>query len=162
MRSTLIVERVPECKFQNTECVCLKVRVKGNDFYFGAVYRRPNAGNEFWGTLDLSIQKVKENVFPEFFLVGDLNSNSLNQNSNIHYFINSSNLTQVIDQPTREPSNALLDVILTNSPARINYYGVLDPICSDHKPVYVYLNLKSIKSKVSKRVIWDFKNANFE
>ena len=31
-----------------------------------------------------------------------------------------------------------------------------------YKPVYAYLNLESIKHKVSKRVIWDFKNANFE
>ena len=67
VRSTLIVERVLECEFQNIECVWLKVRVKGHAFYFGSVYRPPTAGREFWETLDLSIQKVKENGFPEFF-----------------------------------------------------------------------------------------------
>ena len=60
----------------------------------------------------------------------------------LHHFINNCNLAQLIDEPTREPSNTLLDVIMTNSPASVYAHGVLGPVSNDHKPVYACLNFE--------------------
>ena len=82
----------------------------------GCAYRSPNSKQEFWDYIYDCIDTVKDFNFPDFYLVGDLNDNFLSTNCTLHNFINNCNLTQVIDKPTREPSNTLLDVILTNSP----------------------------------------------
>ena len=75
----------------------------------------------------------------------------------LHHFINNCNLAQLIDEPTREPSNTLLDVIMTNSPASVNAHGVLEPICSDHKPVNACLNFTHKYNSAILRTMWDFK-----
>ena len=80
----------------------------------------------------------------------------------LHHFINNCNLAQLIDEPTREPSNTLLDVIMTNSPASVYAHGVLEPICSDHKPVYACLNFTHKYNSAILRTMWDFKNADFD
>ena len=40
-------------------------------------------------------------------------------------------------------------------------HGVLEPICSDHKPVFACLNFSQIHTHSFKRLVWDFKNADF-
>ena len=40
-------------------------------------------------------------------------------------------------------------------------HGVLEPICSDHKPIFACLNLSHIRTHSFKRLVWDFKNADF-
>ena len=64
--------------------------------------------------------------------------------------------------PTRIPSNTILDVILTNAPLIIINHGVLDPLCSDHKPIYAYTDYNCHSLPVYKRLLLDFKNSNFE
>ena len=129
---------------------------------FCCVYRPPNSKREFWELLYESIVRVKDIEFPSIFLVGDLNDNYLNETCNLRNLINNCNLIQVIDEPTREPSKTLLDVILTDSPSVITKHGVLAPICSDHKPIYACLNFSNHKIASYKRTVWDFKNANFD
>ena len=68
----------------------------------------------------------------------------------------------MITEPTRIPSNSIIDVILTNAPLMIISHGVLDPLCSDHKPVYARLNYNRHRSAVYKRLIWDFNNTDFD
>ena len=68
----------------------------------------------------------------------------------------------MIDEPTRIPSNTLLDVILTNSSASILKHGVLDPLCSGHKPIHAFLNTSKHSPTVFKRLVWNFNDANFD
>ena len=71
----------------------------------------------FLGKLYESISLVKDNNnLIDFFLVGDLNSDYLNENSNLRNLTQFYNLSQIISEPTRIPSNTLLDPILTNAP----------------------------------------------
>ena len=40
-------------------------------------------------------------------------------------------------------------------------HGVLEPICSDHKPIFACLNFSQIRTHSFKRLVWDFRNADF-
>ena len=107
---------------------------------------------------------IKEGEDDASFIVGDLNSYYYDKESKVRNLINFRNLKQLISQPTRIPSNTLLDPIISSSPLLVQTCGVLDPFCSDHKPVYVILKLKKkCGSNVTyKRKIWNYDRANYE
>ena len=96
------------------------------------------------------------------FIVGDLNNNYFETINDLKQFSIVHNLTQLIKEPTRIPSNTLLDPLLTNVPNLVTESGVMDPFCSDHKPVYGCLDLTVTKSTTFKRTVWDLQHANFE
>ena len=161
VKSTLHAERCYEYEDNRMECIWLKITSTNKTFYFACAYRPPNS-NEFWQALSQSIEKVKDNDNPNIFIFGDLNSDISNSRSKIHEFIETNNLSQVITEPTRIPSNSIIDVILTNAPLMIISNGVLDPLCSDHKPIYARLNYNRHRLPVYKRLIWDFNNTDFD
>ena len=162
VKNSIYAVRCPELENNNLECIWLKITNNNVNFYFCCVYRPPNSKREFWELLYESIVQVKYIEFPSFFIVGDLNDNYLNETCYLRNPIDNCNLIQVIDEPTRKPSNTLLDVILTNSPSVITKHGVLAPICTDHKPIYACLNFSNHKIASYMRTVWDFKNANFD
>ena len=41
-------------------------------------------------------------------------------------------------------------------------HGVLDPLCSDHKPIFACINSVRQTPSVNKRFLWDFDNSNFD
>ena len=85
------------------------------------------------------------------------------RSSKVKNTCNNCNLTQIINEQTRVPSNTLLDVIRANAPSLISKHGVLEPICSDHKPIYnACLKFPHEKTPSFRRMVWDFKNTNFD
>ena len=66
-----------------------------------------------------------------------------------------------MNEHTQTHTHTMIDVILTNSPSLIKKNGVFKPICSDHKPIYSYLNFTYTKSQPFKRTVWDFRIVNF-
>ena len=40
-------------------------------------------------------------------------------------------------------------------------HGVLEPVCSDHKPIFACLNFSQIRTHSFKRLVLDFRNADF-
>ena len=161
VKSTLHAERCCEYEDNRLECIWLKISSTNKTFYFACANRPPNS-NEFWQALSQSIEKVKDNDNPNIFIFGDLNSDISNSRSKIHEFIETNNLSQVITEPTRIPFNSIIYVILTNAPLMIISHGVLDPLCSDHKPIYARLNYNRHRSPVYKRLIGDFNNTDFD
>ena len=73
-------------------------------------------------------------------------------------------MNKLISQPTRIPSNTLLDLVITNSPLLVQTCGVLDPfkVRIDHKPVYVILKFKKMSRSTYKRNICNYDRANYE
>ena len=100
--------RCLELEHNNLECVWLKIIVNNKSFYFCYAYRPPNSNNDFWDSLNESIEKVKDVDFPNFFIVGDLNDNYMIETCRLRALVNNCNLRQLINEPTREPSNASL------------------------------------------------------
>ena len=97
-----------------------------------------------------------------FFLVGDLNSDYFNENSNLRNLTQFYNLSQIVSEPTRIPSNTLLDLILTNAPHYITQTGTLVPFCSDHKPVYTTLTSQKIPRTSYKMKVWIYEQGNYD
>ena len=62
--------------------------------HFACVYRPPNSDFEFWQTLSECVEKVKDDINPDIFIVGDLNSDGSCDRSKIHDFIMNNNLSQ--------------------------------------------------------------------
>lgn len=53
------------------------------------------------------------------------------------------NLNQLMSEPTRITSTtaSLIDVILVSKGIQTSCAGTLDPICSDHCPVYTHIKI---------------------
>ena len=113
--------------------------------YLACLYRPPSENEKFWDILNENISLLKKEGDDVFCNVGDLNSNYYNRDNKVRNLTYLRNLKQLITQPTRIPSNKLLDPVITNSPLLVQTCGVLDPFCSDFKPVYVILKfLKNV------------------
>ena len=79
--------------------------------------------------------------------------------------INTCNLHQIIDEPTRITANSasLLDIIITDSPGYIMDSGTLPPLSNlDHSCSYCKLKIRYLKETMYQRNIWDYKNADFD
>ena len=80
-------------------------------------------------------------------ILGDLNCNIVKSGPDskaLQEFISESNLTQVINKPTRVTveSLSLIDVILVSSLSLVESSGVINTSISDHLPIYTVLKLK--------------------
>ena len=162
-RNGLAVTQCLEFQKPSIESIWLKIKYKNTNFMLACLYRPPTENYSFWEKLYESISLVKDNNnLIDFFLVGDLNSDYLNENSNLRILTQFYNLSQIISEPTRIPSNTLLDPILTNAPHLITQTGTLDPFCSDHKPVYTTLTFQKIPRTTYKRKIWIYEQGNYD
>lgn len=157
----LVAQRCPDFEDKEIELIWLKLSWAKSNIYLACTYRPPNSQASYWEKLSNSLAKVLDIGTAEVFLVGDLNNNYYENINDLKQLAIVQNLVQLIDEPTRIPSNTLLDPILTNVPNLVLESGVLDPFCSDHKPVYACLDLAMNKVSTFKRTIWDFRNANF-
>lgn len=157
----LVAQRCPEFEDEDIELVWLKLSTARSFIHLACTYRPPNSPASYWDKLSASLSKVLDLGHSPVFILGDLNNNYFENVNDLKQLAIVYNLSQLIDQPTRIPSNTLLDPILTNSPNTVLSSGVLDPFCSDHKPVYVCLNLTVTKGTSFKRTVWDLKHANF-
>ena len=108
--------RITEAEDPILEMIWIKIRHSNNVLYFNCTYRPPRSHSEFWDRLYDSICFIKDHEYPSFILTGDFNSNYLDRESDIIHFCELTNLQQLISEPTRIPSNTLLDLILTNVP----------------------------------------------
>ena len=82
----------------------------------GCIYRPPHTPVTFWDTLLEDVDDVCRSAKTTALLLGDLNVNILDQQSNqlshLKNFCNSAALRNVIASPTRLPSNTCLDLAL--------------------------------------------------
>ena len=162
-RNGLAVTQCLEFQKPSIESIWLKIKYKNKNFMLACLYRPPTENYSFWEKLYESISLVKDNNnLIDFFLVGDLNSDYLNENSNLRNLTQFYNLSQIISEPTRIPSNTLLVPKLTNAPHLITQTGTLDPFCSDHKPVYTTLTFQKIPRTTYKRKIWIYEQGNYD
>lgn len=145
------------------EMVCLEIHDYPKTILM-TIYRPPNTTVDKWQLITDVIEQVMDTL-PDSNLIitGDLN-NDLLQNSQCHLqdIINSFGFIQVIKEPTRPVSNTLLDPIICNKSELIIDSGVLQPICSDHIPVYATLRSRIPKHKNFRRNIWDYEKADWD
>ena len=99
-------------------------------------------------------------------MTGDLNAHpDTNEGQNLKTFAYKNNLTIHVDQPTRitDRASTILDQFITNIPDFVTSISVSPPVSSnDHCTIEMKLLFRVRKIRAYKRLMWDFKNADFD
>ena len=149
-----------ELNIDGIEALWVKLIVKNKSFIFGVCYRPPNQTSEevefFLNSMYATFDILNEmcTVSCPVLLVGDFNDRcelweSNHENSELglrfHDLLNSFNMSQLIDEPTRGLN--ILDLVITNSIDSILNVKICDPFDNlDHCPIVGTINV-SIKKK---------------
>ena len=166
--NNISVSRVPELEQHDIECIWLLITLKGTKLLLGTFYRAPGANaakvNYFLSSFSDMIDKVTRHKPSTVIITGDFNDRCHTWHDNhdhselglqLYNLLNSHNLVQVIDKPTRHSN--LLDLMITDSPAFVRDSGVWSPISSsDHSVFCCDFSFKVSKCKTYKRKIWSY------
>ena len=112
-------------------------------FFVSTWYRPPNSAQDVFRHFE-SLVDMLDSEQKDFYLLGDLNCNMLDESNN-H---NSSTLTNILDiyglsqlisEPTRitPTSRTLIDLCITSSPEKIFSSGVIHLAISDHSLIFM-------------------------
>ena len=150
-------------------------RIKHLDILCEACYRPLDNDSVSLDNFFEYFQLVLHNIRPlpkQFIIVilGDFNAHydvaNPSGNSDIggklNSFLESSNLAQLIAEPTRVTfhSSTILDLVITNCPERFSASGTLSPPSNcDHSVIFASMNLFT-HSRLYKRHVWNFNNVN--
>ena len=121
-------------------CLWLEISPdKGKPFLVGNMYRPPDSRIEYNDRFEEFIDTVL-NEEKEFILMGDINKNLLNSDTDREWgnFTTSLGLTQLVNEPTRVTSDSrtLIDHIYTNNEDNIQSIKVEKLCLSDHYGIF--------------------------
>ena len=157
-------KRRSDLENDNLELLWLEIRQNDKKLLIGVIYNPPNSPN-FWPELNENVQNVYTTYLCKILLIGDLNSDPSTKNGKLmNEFCLTNSFTALVNEPTRitQSSSTILDQCLTNDPLIVKSCNVADPISSsDHCTLDININLLSHNETNYKRIMWDFKNANF-
>ena len=130
------------------------------------VYRQPNANYPFWDKFQQSVENAT-NYSSNVVITGDLNVDFLSEHSHKLFDIMRLNdLKNMITEPTRtcNTRQSLLDPVLVSDNCNVleSYVIQVDRKFSDHKATIVYLKVPLKSINTYKRLVWDYRNADFE
>ena len=160
----LIAESMNNLTIPGLEAIWIKLRCKHKNYLIGTFYRADKS-EQYWELIEDSISNAAD-LNMQTIVTGDFNENILREMSaNIQHIELINDLTQIIKEPTRITPNSstLIDLIFVSSADTVLDSGVLDPVCSDHCPVFVTLKepIKS-KSTIYKRKVYDYNLAEID
>ena len=160
LRSVRMEIHLPPC--EGIEDVWVKVQLrKLPTIIIGAMYRHPHALINAYDYIRDILQLVSlENK--KLFLLGDLNDDQLICQSKLLKIVNTMNLVQVINEPTRitPTSKTLLDVVITNAHEIISGSEVTASHLSDHEQISVEIDVRKPKRKPEVKTFRSLKNYN--
>lgn len=166
VKETLVAKRLQNFEIDGLEALWLEIKSKSNRFYLCNVYRPPSSPVSFWEKLQNSLDNIENKLLSPLIITGDLNADpSTSSGSKLSNFCQFNGLSILIHEPTRitQNSQTILDQFLTNMPGIINQVKVEPPLgLNDHCTVSCYLNFNVKPIPVYSRLMWDFKNANFD
>ena len=155
-RVTAINQPSSDCPDCRLESLWLRVKpAAGRHFTIAAVYRPPRrtaaALRADFGELELQYQRVLLHHPGPIIVMGDLNCNLLDTDSNackdrICDMLQSFHLHQFVHQPTYS-SGSLLDVVFSNSDDLVQRVGVYPCSFSPHNYVRLLLSIPKCRSK---------------
>ncbi|KAF0705629.1 otoferlin-like [Aphis craccivora] len=122
-----------------------------------AIYRSPS-GNiiKFIDELNIVISNIiKSYKNIPLILIGDININTLDTTNSTAIYLDlltAFGFTQYINRPTRPKSNTSIDHILINDYNKhyVQRTAVIDSLITDHYPLFLKLNNRSISKKDTK------------
>ena len=156
-----------------TDCEILWCELNSNpglSYFVGVFYRPPDTDLNYLTELTNSLEKLPPSC--KILLLGDFNLpniewtlvSPLQQDSLSDYFcdyiVNYFGLSQLVKTPTR--GNALLDLVLTNTPENISS---IDIDCglgnSDHNIIFFGFNAYISRPRQAPKIVYYYKNANW-
>ena len=138
-----------------TESLILKVKVKQTWIAVVGIYRPPCIPKYKWKyELSILFEAVTE-ITNDVYILGDFNCDLIHPNKppmdgrDLNDLLDIYNLANLINSPTRidKTSETLLDIILTNSKAKVFTSGVIDVQISDHSLVYTILRSSAPRTR---------------
>nr|CAH7746630.1 unnamed protein product [Callosobruchus chinensis] len=149
----------------NLEYLWLNVKFSGKKICFCVIYRPPRSKlQDCLQYLDSVLPKCLVE-FDNIILLGDFNSNFLENDNKILECLSCYGFQQVIKEPTRVTAQActLIDPIFVLSPYPLLSAGTLNAdLISDHHLVFCKLTLLSLKTKAKLISFRDFNQFNQE
>ena len=162
----IAAKRRRDLEIHDLEAMWLEVRAKNNKFLLCVVYRPPNTTYNFWDNLQESIDMAKDTNLCNIVITGDLNADPSTLNGRLlSQFADRNHLVLHIDKPTRITSDnrSILDQFMTNIPMFVRNLRVEAPVSTnDHCTIGMDLHFKLQPCKAYERLMWDFKNADFD
>ena len=132
---------------ENLEAICIEIfKPSSASFIVGTIYRPPSAFVDSFSNIE-QLVKLIDDENKEFYLLGDLNANMLdnsnNSTKNLNVIMELFQLTQTISSPTRVTmtSSSLLDVCINPTPEKLVTSRVVPIAISDH---YLILTIRKI------------------
>jgi hypothetical protein len=130
----------------NGDIICILIIINRSlihyNFIVASVYRPPDSTPEFFVEFEKMI-KLIDDENKELHILGDLNCNLLNINSNqptktLKAILETYQLSQLITEATRitDISCTLIDHYITSMQEKINSTGVIHTEISDHSLIY--------------------------
>ena len=162
----LVAKRRLELEVPDLEGLWLEVRSHNNKFLLCTVYRPPNDKVSFWNRLQESINLAKESDIRKIIITGDINADpKTDQGKKLKDFVDLNNFVMHINSPTRITpfSSSILDQFLTNIPNFVKKTTIESPVSTnDHCTIGLHLLFRIARGKPFSRLMWDFKNSNFD
>ena len=162
------------------ELLWVQCSVNNFVFLFGVCCRPPNqSANEekaFFESLQMNFDKIKScgqiflavvllGDFNSYFKYGDTSSPNTDIGNSVFNVLESNNVYQLVDNPTRitRSGESILDLIISDSPDFFVSSGTLSPPAScDHFIIHANLNCRKQKPKSFTREIWNFDDIDLD
>ncbi|MCP3899199.1 MAG: hypothetical protein GY707_05745, partial [Desulfobacteraceae bacterium] len=160
-------KRRQDLETDDIEAMWVEVRTINKKFYLCITYRSESqTDHTYWDILQEQITEIRTNYNPKIIICGDLNADHRTKHGeHLSEFVFTNNFTLLVKEPTRitDKSATMLDQFITNCPDQVKHIGVLTPLPDcDHCLIELSLKLKTTKLKPYTRIMWNFKEANFE
>ena len=147
------------------EHLWIKFKANQKTFLISSIYRPPQINlTDCLNDLEDILSFVTP-IFDVVLCLGDLNVDLFNVDNPISNCFNSYNYEQLIMEPTRitSSSSTLIDPIFISNNELVAQAGtLLADMVSDHRMVYCYLDMKSVKFKQKFVTFRDFSNFNLD
>ena len=144
---------------RNVESVWVEITIHKKTIRLGLIYRAPNSEETYNNDL-LEEMKDMASIKTPLLILGDFNFPDINWVTKLGNNVNSNKLVetindlfleQLVNTPTREISNNILDLILTNSPEIVQNINVLESLGnSDHN--IIMFNITMNKNDVNNNI----------
>ena len=165
VRECIAYKRRIDLEDNNLESIWLQLNTLEGKVLLCTCYRPP-VYNDFWSILDQNLDVVKEDPTKYVFITGDLNADlTTAQGKKLTRLCNNHSLVIHNHESTRitETTSTVLDQFLSNVPSFVRSTFVTPPLSSnDHCTLSVILNFKIKREPAYERLVWIFKNANFD
>ena len=162
----LACKRRQDLEIYDIEAMWVEVRTINKKFFVCVIYRTDsNTDLTFWDKLQENIDAIRAQYNPKILICGDLNADLNTRHGRLLLeFCDNNALTIHVNEPTRitDTTSTILDQFLSNFPSHLKNVEILPPLphC-DHCVIAINCTFKVVKPKPYKRLMWNFKQADF-